>query len=198
MKSKNELFMDAIEYLIDKGYADNQGDVAVKAGLGPNLISRIKNGHVKAVSDDAVRALCSEFKDLNIEYFRGKSDFISRSDQILQESQDLLDANPPHEPRQRSAMDDSFLFEKAMKKIYDEVSGQFIESLKIQIEDQRHTIQRLEKEIDDKNKTIETLQARIQELETFINFQPTIPSSGKHSFPIGVADDGSIHIITEK
>ena len=95
--------MDAIEYLIDKGYAENQGDIAVKAGLGPNLISRIKNGHVKAVSDDAIRALCSEFKDLNIEYFRGKSDFISRSDQVIQESQDLLDSNPPHEPRERSA-----------------------------------------------------------------------------------------------
>lgn len=190
--------MDAIEYLIDKGYAENQGDIAVKAGLGPNLISRIKNGHVKAVSDDAVRALCSEFKDLNIEYFRGKSDFISRSDQLLQESKDMLDANQPQEPRQHSAMDDSFLFEKAMKKIYDEVSGQFIVSLKTQVEDQRHTIQRLEKEIDEKNETIENLQSRVRELETFINFQPTIPFSGKHSFPIGVADDGSIHIITEK
>jgi hypothetical protein len=35
MKSKNELFMDAIQFLIDNGKADNQGDVAVKAGLGP-------------------------------------------------------------------------------------------------------------------------------------------------------------------
>ena len=109
--------MDAIEYLIDKGYADNQGDVAVKAGLGPNLISRIKNGHVKAVSDDAVRALCSEFKDLNIEYFRGKSDFISRSDQLLQESKDMLDANPPHEPLQHSATPDYVqrLFDEAVR-----------------------------------------------------------------------------------
>ena len=61
MKPKNELFMDAIEWLIDNGLAENQGDIAVKAGLGPNLISRIKNGHVKAVSDDAIRALCDAF-----------------------------------------------------------------------------------------------------------------------------------------
>ena len=190
--------MDAIEYLIDKGYADNQGDVAVKAGLGPNLISRIKNGHVKAVSNDAIRALCSEFKDLNIEYFRGKSDFISRSDQLLQESKDMLDANPPNEPLQHSAMDDSFLFEKAMKKIYDEVSGQFIESLKTQVEDQRHTIQRLEKEIDGKNETIENLQTRVRELESIIKMQTTGNPLGKYPFPVGVADDGSIRIITEK
>ena len=73
MKPKNELFMDAIEWLIDNGLAENQGDIAVKAGLGPNLISRIKNGHVKSVSDDAIRALCSRFEELNIDYLRGKS-----------------------------------------------------------------------------------------------------------------------------
>ena len=28
MKSKNELFMDAIEFLIDNGLAENQGDIA--------------------------------------------------------------------------------------------------------------------------------------------------------------------------
>ena len=70
--------MDAIQFLIDNGKADNQGDVAVKAGLGPNLISRVKNGRVNNVSDDAIRALCSAFPELNIDYLRGKSDYISR------------------------------------------------------------------------------------------------------------------------
>ena len=99
MKSKNELFMDAIEFLIDNGLAENQGDIALKAGLGPNLISRIKNGHVKSVSDDAIRVLCDRFKELNIDYIRGKSDFISRyelaekkADEALRESRQLFDA----------------------------------------------------------------------------------------------------------
>ena len=70
--------MDAIQFLIDNGKADNQGDVAMKAGLGPNLISRVKNGRVNNVSEDAIRALCSAFPDLNIDYLRGKSDYISR------------------------------------------------------------------------------------------------------------------------
>ena len=161
MKSKNELFMDAIQFLIDNGKADNQGDVAVKAGLGPNLISRVKNGRVNNVSDDAIRALCSAFPDLNIDYFRGKSDYISRqqlmdmrADAAIKEAQALLDANPPHEPRQRSSMDESFIYEKAIKKIYDEISGQFIENLKLQVEDQRRTISHLEKEIDEKMESI--------------------------------------------
>ena len=103
--------MDAIEWLIDNGLAENQGDIAVKAGLGPNLISRIKNGHVKSVSDDAIRALCDRFRELNIDYLRGKSDCISRqqladmkADETLKDSRRLLDTNPPHEPRRHSAM----------------------------------------------------------------------------------------------
>ena len=52
MKSKNE-FHGCHRVLIDKVM---RGDVAVKAGLGPNL-DQNQEGHVKAVSDDAIRAL---------------------------------------------------------------------------------------------------------------------------------------------
>ena len=197
--------MDAIQFLIDNGKADNQGDVAVKAGLGPNLISRVKNGRVNNVSDDAIRALCSAFPDLNIDYLRGKSDYISRqqlrdmrADAAIKEAQALLDANPPHEHRQRSSMDESFIYEKAIKKIYDEISGQFIENLKLQVEDQRRTISHLEKEIDDKNDTIKNLQSRISELEMYINSQSFSKAIEKHPFPVGVADDGSVHILVDK
>lgn len=197
--------MDAIEFLIDNGLAENQGDIAVKAGLGPNLISRVKNGRVNNVSDDAIRALCSAFPDLNIDYLRGKSDYISRqqlmdmrADAAIKEAQALLDANPPHEPRQRSSMDESFFYEKAIKKIYDEISGQFIENLKLQVEDQRRTISHLEKEIDDKNDTIKNLQSRISELEMYINSQSFSKAIEKHPFPVGVADDGSVHILVDK
>ena len=197
--------MDAIEFLIDNGLAENQGDIAVKAGLGPNLISRVKNGRVNNVSDDAIRSLCSAFPDLNIDYLRGKSDYISRqqlmdmrADAAIKEAQALLDANPPHEPRQRSSMDESFIYEKAIKKIYDEISGQFIENLKLQVEDQRRTISHLEKEIDDKNDTIKNLQSRISELEMYINSQSFSKAIEKHPFPVGVADDGSVHILVDK
>ena len=197
--------MDAIQFLIDNGKADNQGDVAVKAGLGPNLISRVKNGRVNNVSDDAIRALCSAFPDLNIDYLRGKSDYISRqplsdmrADAAIKEAQALLDANPPHEPRQRSSMDESFIYEKAIKEIYNEISGQFIENLKLQVEDQRRTISHLEKEIDDKNDTIKNLQSRISELEMYINSQSLDKALEKYPFPISVAKDGSLRILMTK
>lgn len=100
MKTKNELFLDAVDYLIDNGLATDQGDVALQAGLGPNLISRVRTGKVKNVSDDSIRALVSKF-NLNIDYFRGKSEYLSRYDQScanmeheLKEAQRLLDKSP--------------------------------------------------------------------------------------------------------
>ena len=188
MKTKNELFMDAIEWLIDNGLAENQGDIAVKAGLGPNLISRIKNGHVKSVSDDAIRALCSRFTELNIDYLRGKSDCISRqqfgnknADEIIRESRRLLDTNPPHEPRQHSAMDDSFLLEKQFQKVYDGIAGQYIDELKERVEEQKKTIAIQRDNIDILKRENEFLRQQLSKYQT-----DEILS--RHPFPVGVAD----------
>ena len=100
MESKNELFLNAVDYLIDEGLAEDQSDIAKRAGLGPNLISRVRTGKVKNVSDDSIRALVSKF-NLNMDYFRGKSEYISRYDQScanmeheLKEAQKLLDKDP--------------------------------------------------------------------------------------------------------
>lgn len=183
MKPKNELFMDAIEWLIDNGLAENQGDIAVKAGLGPNLISRIKNGRVKAVSDDAIRALCDRFRELNIDYLRGKSDCISRQQQ---------NANSPHEPRRHSAMDDSFLLEKQFQKVYDGIAGQYIaeqkdriNELNDRIAEQSRTISRLEKDVEAKDHEISLLKARLNEFE----LATTVITPGqKYPFEVGVSE----------
>lgn len=104
MESKNELFLNAVDYLIDEGLAEDKSDIAKRAGLGPNLISRVRTGKVKNVSDDSIRALVSKF-NLNMDYFRGKSEYISRYDQScanmeheLKEAQKLLDKDPSSNP----------------------------------------------------------------------------------------------------
>ena len=192
MKSKNELFMDAIEWLIDNGLAENQGDIAVKAGLGPNLISRIKNGHVKSVSDDAIRALCTRFKELNIDYLRGKSDCISvqqkidmKANEALKESRQLIDTNPPHEPRRHSAMDNSFLLEKQFQKVYDGIAGQYIEELKDRIEEQKQTI-------SIQRDTIEYLKRENESLRQQLSKYQTDEILSHHPFAMGVADNEQI------
>lgn len=191
MKTKNELFMDAIEWLIDNGLAENQGDIAVKAGLGPNLISRIKNGHVKSVSDDAIRALCDRFRELNIDYLRGKSDCISRQQQIdmkadaaLREAQALLGANPPHEPARHSAIEDCFMYEKAINKI---ISPMYQDKIAL-----------LESQLAEKDKHIATLHELMDALkrenamlrEQLSKYQAD-EVLGRHPFPLGSAEPES-------
>ena len=192
MKTKNELFMDAIEWLIDNELAENQGDIAVKAGLGPNLISRIKNGHVKSVSDDAIRALCSRFTELNIDYLRGKSDCISRqqladmkADEAIRKDQQILDANPPHEPRQHSAMNDSFLLEKEFKKL---ITGHIIDELKERITAQSETIDSQRETIASQRDTIASLKRENEILRQQLSKYQTDELLSHHPFPVGVAD----------
>ena len=124
MKSKNELFLEAVDYLIDEGLAVNQADVALKAGLGPNLISRVRNGYVKRVSDDSIRALSVKF-NLSMDFFRGKSDYITRYDQAsanldkeLEEAQRLLNKDPlPPAQKQQPEIPDFIqkLFDEAVR-----------------------------------------------------------------------------------
>jgi transcriptional regulator with XRE-family HTH domain len=105
MKTKNELFLEAVDYLIDEGLAMNQGDVALKAGLGPNLISRVRNGKVKSVNDDSIRALAAKF-NLNMDYFRGKSEYITRYDQASANLDRDLGLSPKmSEPQQTDVPD---------------------------------------------------------------------------------------------
>ena len=198
--------MDAIEWLIDNGLAENQGDIAVKAGLGPNLISRIKNGHVKSVSDDAIRALCDRFRELNIDYLRGKSDCIYRqqladmkADDAIKESRRLLDANPPHELRQHSAMDDSFLLEKQFQKVYDDIAGRHIEELEDRIKEQGRHIEELEDRIKEQKRTIssqhdiiELLKRENESLRQQLSKYQTDEILSHNPFPVGVADKDQI------
>ena len=180
--------MDAIEWLIDNGLAENQGDIAVKAGLGPNLISRIKNNHVKSVSEDAIRALCNRFKELNIDYLRGKSENISC---------------------QRSTLEDSIMVEN----VFEKKMGKYISNLETHISDLQKQIELLEKDREDKKEEIKNLNERIAvqkqaiddirserenlkienaklrvQLEAFQN-----GNSINYLFPIGVADKEDIN-----
>jgi transcriptional regulator with XRE-family HTH domain len=182
MKSKNELFLDAVDYLIDEGLAIDQGDVAQQAGLGPNLISRVRNGHVKSVSDDSIRALASKF-NLNMDYFRGKSDYITRYDQASAS----FDRDLKEVQRMTSAIDNSFMYEKAIKNIVAPVYNNLIDNLNKQVADKDHQIERLEKESDAKDKTIAMLNARIRELEAKVN-QYENERSLKFPFEMGVSE----------
>ena len=148
MKTRNELFLEAVDYLIDEGLASDSSDVAQKAGLGPNLISRVRTGKVKSVSDDSIRALAARF-NLNMDYFRGKSEYITRYDQAsanmdreLEEAQRLL--NKDSFPSSSQPIDHSSLV-NAILAAKDET----IAALRSQLEEKDVTIQSLRQQISD-------------------------------------------------
>lgn len=185
MKTKNELFLDAVDYLIDEGFAADQGDLAKKAGLGPNLISRVRNGKVKNVSHESIRAIVSKF-NLNPEYFKGKSEQIMLAENKPEET--TLQYESPQ------ALDNSFLLEKYVDKMVREKTA----DLQARLADKERYIERINKDAKYKDQLIEMLRDRICELEAKLNSQSADDILKKHPFPIGVADDGSLHITVEK
>ena len=104
-----------------------------------------------------------------------------KADEVLKESRRLLDANPPHEPRQHSAMDDSFLLEKQFQKVYDGIAGRHIEELKDRIEEQKQTI-------SIQRDTIEYLKRENESLRKQLSKYQTDEILSHHPFPMGVAD----------
>lgn len=72
-----QLFIDAVDYLVDNGFAAHDGDVGRQAKLGQNTISRIRNGKQKSVTPDTIHKLIEAFQCINIDYLRGKSKYIT-------------------------------------------------------------------------------------------------------------------------
>ena len=115
-----------------------------------------------------------------------------KADEALKESRRLLDANPPHEPRRHSAMDDSFLLEKQFQKVYDGIAGQYIAEqkeriieLNDRIAEQSRTISRLEKDVEAKDHEINLLKAKLNEFE----LATTVITPGqKYPFEVGVSE----------
>ena len=147
---ENKLFMDVMYYIIDNGMADNLGEIAKRANIGQNTISRIKNGRVK-VGDDTIRKICAAYGEINIEYMRGRSQFISVYDNFENEL-------------------------KITSKIGSETvdSGdymkKYIASLEKQVKDK-------DQQIADLRRNIQLLYSRLQNVTTSDNMRANIFSS---------------------
>lgn len=160
MKTKSERFIEVVTYLIDIGQALNRGDLAKKADLGPNTISRIDKGHVE-VSEDTIRKLANKFgQHFIVEYIRGSSDYMTREqearakmDAELLKAKELLNRTEDSHPSISSlppAFDLSLLIENAVK-----AATAYADK----------TIATLEKQVLDKDRTIADLRASLARLE---------------------------------
>ena len=187
-KLKNELFRVAVDYLFREKKVGSQKELAEKIGITEPSLSRVMNGG-RTVSDNTIHKMNEAFGGIfNMAYFRGEDPHCMLMEDlqyykqhpeerlVFDKQQETTSPPPP-------AIDYTFLIEKAVEKATAYADK---------------TISVLEKQVADKDREIATLNARIRELETIIKIQATDNPLGKYPFPVGVADDGSIHIITKK
>ena len=185
---KNELFKVAVDYIYKEHLVGSQGELAEKIGISASALSRIMSNK-KTVGDDTLRKMNEAFGYIfNMAYFRGEDPhcMLMKDLQYYKQHPEerlVFDKQQETTSPAPTAIDYTFLIEKAVEKATAYADK---------------TIAVLEKQVADKDREIATLNARIRELETFIKIQATDNPLGKYPFPVGVADDGSIHIITEK
>jgi hypothetical protein len=139
------------------------------------------NGNEAYLTKNLFQKICAAYPGVfNLDYLlTGEGQLLTIEEEVKDEDIKKK-ANPTPAP---SAIDYTFLIEKSVEKATAYADK---------------TIAVLEKQVADKDREIATLNARIRELETIIKMQTTGNPLGKYPFPFGVADDGSIHIITEK
>ena len=185
---KNELFKVAVDYIYKEHLVGSQGELAEKIGISASALSRIMSNK-KFVGDDTLRKMNEAFGHIfNMAYFRGEEPHCLLMEDLRYYKQHpeeklVFDKQQETASPAPTAIDYTFLIEKAVEKATAYADK---------------TIAVLEKQVTDKDREIVTLNARIRELETIIKIQTTDNPLGKYPFPVGVADDGSIHIITEK
>ena len=224
MKSKNELFLDAVDYLIDEGLATDQGDLAQKAGLGPNLISRVRNGRVKSVSDDSIRALAAKF-NLNMDFFRGKSEFITRYDMTAaiadQDIKEGLQTPPKLQPDVpdyvQKLIDEAVrmstrneLLERQCEKLIAELreakennntfidelkkSKEFNDTLEAELKISREQNDVLITQLRETRKELQTAIDGIEKMKNQMAMMMTTPQPSQ-TFPVSVNDEGTIQLV---
>ena len=187
-KLKNELFRVAVDYLFREKKVGSQKELAEKIGITEPSLSRVMNGG-RTVSDNTIHKMNEAFGGIfNMAYFRGEDPHCMLMEDLQYYKQHpeerlVFDKKQETTSPAPSAIDYTFLIEKAVEKATAYADK---------------TIAVLEKQVTDKDREIATLHARIHELESIIKMQTTGNPLGKYPFPVGVADDGSIHIITEK
>ena len=191
---KNELFKVAVDYIYKEHLVGSQGELAEKIGISASALSRIMSNK-KFVGDDTLRKMNEAFGNIfNMAYFRGEDPHCMLMEDLMYYKQhpekrlvfDKPKAVPaPTTPADQTpqAIDYTFLIEKAVEKAtaYADKS-----------------IATLEKQVADKDKQIADLRSRVRELEMFINSQSFSKAIEKSPFPVGVADDGSVHILVDK
>jgi len=181
MVSREKRLHEVFEHLRKFFGIHTQTDFAVALKYSRVYISSALNGNEKNLTDKLFENICEAYPgvfDLNY-LLTGKGSLLTIEEEVKNEDIEKM-ANPATAPQ---AIDYTFLIEKAVEKA-TAYADKYIATL--------------EKQVADKDKQIADLRSRVRELEMFINSQSFSKAIEKSPFPVGVAEDGSVHILVDK
>lgn len=95
MRLKNEIFAQALDYLVREKAVVDQKDLAHQTGISPNTISRIMTGKVEP-SDDTLRKMAEKY-GFNMQWLRGYDSyhmFLDDVDYALQQQKQQTTPDP--------------------------------------------------------------------------------------------------------
>jgi transcriptional regulator with XRE-family HTH domain len=189
----------AVDYIYKEHLVGSQGELAEKIGISASALSRIMSNK-KFVGDDTLRKMNEAFGNIfNMAYFRGEDPHCMLMEDLMyykqhQEKRLVFDKQKavpaPTTPTDQTpqAIDYTFLIEKAVEKA-TAYADKTIATLEKQIAEK-------DKQLEDKDMIITLLQEKIAAYEA--TQQLLDDPLRKHNFPVGVADDGSVHIMIDK
>lgn len=179
----NAHFIEIIQFLKSE-YGYTQEYIVEKSKLGKSAISKIKNGE-NNVGDKTINKICDAFKQLNPDFFYGRSPYKTIREKKeaemeveLKKTQDYI-THMDDKPSLPPSFDFSLMIEHAVKAA-TAYADQTITTLKSQLSDK-------EKMLTDKDDIIATLKARIRDLEHTIA-NDRLSDIEKYPFAIGAAE----------
>ena len=179
----NAHFIEIIQFLKSE-YGYTQEYIVEKAKLGKSAISKIKNGE-NNVGDKTINKLCDAFKQLNPDFFYGRSPYKTvrekkeaEMEAELKKTQDYI-THMDDKPTLPPSFDFSLMIEHAVKAA-TAYADQTIDTLKSQLADK-------DKMLADKDDLIANLKARIRDLELAIA-NNSLSDIEHYPFHIGAAD----------
>ena len=181
MSNKQKRLQEVYDHLRRWYGIHTQTDFANSMRYSRNAISLALNGNEKYLTDSLFKNICEAYPGVfDLDYLlTGKGSLLVVEEEVRNEELEKM-VNPAPLPQ---AIDYTFLIEKAVEKATAYADK---------------TIATLEKQVADKDKQIADLRSRVRELEMFINSQSFSKAIEKSPFPVGVADDGSVHILVDK
>ena len=170
----NEYFLEVIRFLKSE-YGYTQEFIVEKAKLGKSAISKIKNGE-NNVGDKTITKLCEAFKQLNPDFFYGRSPYKTIREKSEAKFEQSL--NEAH-----GVCNDS------NSSIREEELKNEIASLKSLIADLRIQLNQQQERCDEQKDHVATLKRENFMLRQQLAKYQAVEVLERHPFPIGAAEE---------